>query len=98
MKYQSAKVWVAVNIENESGNVFLLQKRKRENSAIDRISPSKSIKFLDNADAQKEIQDILGLELENSRQNFNTIHRSNKPIKSEEAVIEKEYKLFFSFN
>lgn len=67
MKFQSAKVWVAVNIENESGNVFLLQKRKRENSAIDRISPSKSIKFLDNADAQKEIQDILGLELENSR-------------------------------
>jgi hypothetical protein len=67
VKFQSAKVWVAVNIENESGNVFLLQKRKRENSAIDRISPSKSIKFLDNADAQKEIQDILGLELENSR-------------------------------
>lgn len=67
MKYQSAKVWVAVNIENESGNVFLLQKIKRENSAIDRISPSKSIKFLDNADASKEIQDILGLELENAR-------------------------------
>ncbi len=98
VKYQSAKVQVAVNVENESGNVFVLQKIKRKNSEINLISPSKFIKLLDDADASKKVQDIIGLELQDTIENCNTIHRSNKSFKSEETVIEKEYKQFFSFN
>ena len=98
VKYQSAKVQIAVNVENESGNVFVLQKIKRKNSEINLISPSKFIKLLDDADASKKVQDILGLELQDTIENCNTIHRSNKSFKREETVIEKEYKQFFSFN